>query len=133
VWQALGSSVLQQIGLVALGGGIGAAMRYLTSEWLATDGFPWATFVVNLVGSLLLGAIAVALAEHVVSQNVALLLGTGLLGGLTTMSTFSVETIRMFDEQQSGLAFTYVGLTMLLCPLMALIGWRLCTAITTSS
>jgi fluoride ion exporter CrcB/FEX len=52
---------------------------------------------------------------------------------LTTMSTFSVETIRMFDEQQSGLAFTYVGLTMLLCPLMALIGWRLCTAITTSS
>jgi len=64
---------------------------------------------------------------------VALLLGTGLLGGLTTMSTFSVETIRMFDEQQSGLAFTYVGLTMLLCPLMALIGWRLCTAITTSS
>jgi CrcB protein len=133
VQQPTGWFVLQQVGLVALGGGIGAAMRYLTSEWLATDGFPWPTFVVNLVGSLFLGAVAVALAEHVVSQNVALLLGTGLLGGLTTMSTFSVETIRMFEEQQSGLAFTYVGLTMILCPLMALIGWRLSTAITATS
>ena len=55
----------------------------------------------------------------------ALLLGTGLLGGLTTMSAFSIETIQLIEDQQTGLAAGYVGLTMLLCPLLALLGWKL--------
>lgn len=116
--------MLQQVLMVALGGGIGAALRYMTSEWISNDGFPWATLSVNLIGSFLMGALAIGLAEHIVSRDLALLLGTGLLGGLTTMSAFSVETIHLIEEQQTGLAAGYVGMTMLLCPLLALLGWK---------
>ena len=111
--------------MVALGGGIGAALRYLTSEWVSSDGFPWATLCVNLVGSFLMGALAVGLAENMISKDIALLLGTGLLGGLTTMSAFSIETIQMIEQQEMGLAAGYVGATMLLCPLLAFVGWKL--------
>ena len=117
--------MLQQVVMVALGGGIGAALRYLTSEWISIEGVPYATLVVNLVGSFLMGALAIALAEQVISKDLALLFGTGLLGGLTTMSAFSVETIRLIEEQQTGIAASYVGLTMILCPLLAFIGWKL--------
>ena len=117
--------MLQQVFMVALGGGIGAALRYLTSEWISNEGFPYATLTVNLVGSFLMGALAIALAEQVISKDLALLFGTGLLGGLTTMSAFSVETIRLIEEQQTGIAASYVGLTIVLCPLLAFIGWRL--------
>ena len=72
-----------------------------------------------------MGALAIGLAESAISKDLALLLGTGLLGGLTTMSAFSVETIRMFEQQEIGLAAGYVGATMLLCPLLALLGWKL--------
>ena len=86
--------------------------------------FPWATLAVNIVGSFLMGALAVGLAEQVISKDLALLLGTGLLGGLTTMSAFSVETIQLLEENQTGLAVGYVSITMLLCPLVAF-GWKL--------
>ena len=125
--------MLQQVFMVALGGGIGAALRYLTSEWISNEGFPYATFAVNLVGSFLMGALAIALAEQVISKDLALLFGTGLLGGLTTMSAFSVETIRLIEEQQTGIAASYVGLTMVLCPLLALLGWRLSETILAST
>ena len=125
--------MLQQVLMVALGGGIGAALRYLTSEWISNEGFPYGTLAVNLVGSFLMGALAIALAEQVISRDLALLFGTGLLGGLTTMSAFSVETIRLIEEQQTGIAASYVGLTMVLCPLLALLGWRLSETILAST
>jgi CrcB protein len=125
--------MLQQVLMVALGGGIGAALRYMTSEWISNDGFPWATLSVNLVGSFLMGALAVGLAESVISKDLALLLGTGLLGGLTTMSAFSVETIRMIEQQEIGLAAGYVGATMVLCPLLALVGWKLSDTVLAST
>ncbi len=116
--------MLQQVLMVALGGGLGAALRYLTSEWVSNDGFPWATLCVNIVGSFLMGALAIGLAEQLISKDLALLLGTGLLGGLTTMSAFSVETIQLIEDQQTGLAAGYVGMTMLLCPMVAFLGWK---------
>jgi CrcB protein len=125
--------MLQQVLMVALGGGIGAALRYMTSEWISSDGFPWATLWVNLVGSFLMGALAIGLAESAISKDLALLLGTGLLGGLTTMSAFSVETIRMLEQQEIGLAAGYVCATMLLCPLLALLGWKLSDAVLAST
>jgi CrcB protein len=125
--------MLQQVAAVALGGGIGATLRYLTSEWVSNDGFPWATLTVNIVGSFLMGAVAIGLAEQAISKDVALLLGTGLLGGLTTMSAFSVETIHLIENQQTGLALGYVGVTMLLCPLVALLGWKFTESVLSST
>tara|TARA_B100001093_G_scaffold349099_1_gene333636 strand:- start:15344 stop:15802 length:459 start_codon:yes stop_codon:yes gene_type:complete len=118
-----GISMLQHVGLVAVGGAIGATLRYLLGVWFSTDSFPYSTLSVNLIGSFLLGVLTVAASHNFVSTNVALLLGTGILGAFTTMSTFSVETIQMFDQGHTVSAFLYVGLTMLFCPLLALLGW----------
>ena len=125
--------MFQNVLMVALGGGLGAALRYLTSEWISSEGFPWATLGVNIVGSFLMGVLAVGLAEQVISKDLALLLGTGLLGGLTTMSAFSVETIQLLEENQTGLAVGYVSITMLLCPLVAFLGWKLSESILVST
>lgn len=116
--------MLQHILLVAAGGAFGAAMRYLVGEWLGNDGFPYATLSVNLLGSLVLGVVTVGVAQHVISENLAFVFATGFLGAFTTMSAYSVETIAMFDRGDSTLAFSYIGLTMLLCPILALIGWK---------
>jgi len=116
---------MQQLGLVALGGAIGAALRYAVSIYLSSDGFPWATLGVNMIGSLLLGIVAVALTQGLISQDAALILGTGILGAFTTMSTFSVETLNMFQNQQISSAIIYVVATMVICPILAFLGWKM--------
>jgi len=116
---------MQQLGLVALGGAIGAALRYAVSIYLSSDGFPWATLSVNMIGSLLLGIVAVALTQGLISQDAALILGTGILGAFTTMSTFSVETLNMFQNQQISSAIIYVVATMVICPILAFLGWKM--------
>ena len=105
---------------VALGGAIGGTLRFAVSEWV---GNPQGTLVVNAVGSLLLGVCMAALASEMISKELTLLLGTGILGAFTTMSTFSVETIEMWSDDSSK-AIGYVLLTMFLCPLLALAGWK---------
>ena len=116
---------MQQLGLVALGGAIGAALRYGVSMYLSSDGFPWATLSVNMIGSLLLGILAVALTQGLISQDATLILGTGILGAFTTMSTFSVETLNMFQNQQTSSAIVYVAATMIICPILAFLGWKM--------
>ena len=121
--------MLQQIGLVALGGAFGAALRYAVSEFMTSDSFPYATLSVNLVGSFLLGILAVGLAQNLLTSNMALLLGTGILGAFTTMSTFSVETIQMFDQGDTASAMVYVAITMMLSPVLALLGWKVAESV----
>ena len=128
-----GTSMLQQVAMVALGGGIGAALRYLTSEWVSNDGFS-VRYVNRQSGRIVSdGCCCHRPCRTVISKDLALLLGTGLLGGLTTMSAFSVETITMIENQQTELAVGYVSITMLLCPLLALLGWKLSGTILTST
>ena len=117
--------MLQQIGIVALGGALGATLRYAVSEWVSVDSFPYATLSVNLVGSFLLGVLAGGLAQNLLSANMALLLGTGVLGAFTTMSTFSVETIQMFEQGHGNSAIVYIIITMAFGPILALLGWKL--------
>ena len=116
---------MQQFGLSALGGAIGTALRYSISLYFSGDGFPWATLSVNMIGSLLLGIIAVALTQELISQDVALILGTGVLGAFTTMSAFSVETLNMFQNQQASSAIIYIAMTMVICPILAFLGWKI--------
>ena len=73
--------------LVALGAGFGAPLRYLAGHWL-DHGFPWGTWLANVVGSFLLGLFtALSLGEHALA-----FLGTGFCGGFTTYSAFAVKT-----------------------------------------
>ena len=110
--------------LVALGGALGAVLRFYISESMADADFPWATLSVNLVGSLLLGAVTAATLSNALSEPQALLLGVGLLGAVTTMSTVSVETITLMEAGQWRLAGTYVVVSAVLGPLLAWVGWK---------
>lgn len=81
--------------LVIAGALVGAPLRYLTDRAVQTrhdSVFPWGTFVVNVVGCLVLGILTAA-----TPADVRLLLGTGLCGALTTYSTFSYETLRLAE------------------------------------
>jgi CrcB protein len=108
---------------VGTGGAIGAILRYGLSEWLNSETHPYGTLTVNLLGSLLLGIMMALLAEQIISKEIALLLGTGVLGAFTTMSTFSLETVKMW-ESSSSLALSYVAITMIICPILAFVGWK---------
>ncbi|MEU3417360.1 fluoride efflux transporter CrcB [Streptomyces murinus] len=91
--------------LVVAGAVVGAPARYLTDRAVQSrhdSVFPWGTFVVNVVGSLLLGLVTGAVAAGAAGPRLQLLLGTGLCGALTTYSTFSYETLRL-TEAGSGL------------------------------
>ena len=105
---------------VAIGGAIGAMLRFAISEWVGT---PQGTLLVNAVGSLLLGMCMAGLAAELVSKEMTIFVGTGILGAFTTMSTFSVETIELWNDNQTT-AIGYVTITMLLCPILAYAGWK---------
>ena len=101
---------------VALGGAIGASGRYLTgvaAVRLIGHGFPWGTLVVNVAGSFLMGALIVTLA-HTSGTRFAPFLMTGILGGFTTFSAFSLDAVTLYERGQIGLAGAYVAASVIL-------------------
>jgi len=105
---------MRNVLLVALGGALGSAARYGIGVMLAasTREFPWSTLGINVVGSLVLGAV-VALAPEAGSAT-RLLVGVGVCGGFTTFSTFSVETLALVERGDVGRAGTYVAASVAL-------------------
>ncbi|MEU1465547.1 fluoride efflux transporter CrcB [Streptomyces sp. NPDC005727] len=97
--------------LVALGGVIGAPMRYLIDRTVQArhdTAFPWGTFAANVTGSVILGALTGAALAGAAPQDVQLFLGTGLCGALTTYSTFSYETLSLAETGARFLAVANV-------------------------
>ncbi|MGW6565683.1 fluoride efflux transporter CrcB [Streptomyces sp. NPDC054975] len=93
--------------LVVAGAAIGAPLRYLTDRAVQSrhdSVFPWGTFAVNVVGSFVLG-----LLTGVSSAQAQLLLATGLCGALTTYSTFSYETLKLYEGGAKGYAAVNVA------------------------
>jgi fluoride exporter len=112
--------------LVCLGGAFGSGARYLVALALArppTLQFPWATFAVNVLGcfclQLLLGLAAGGLR---VSDEIRLLLATGVLGGFTTYSSFNAETLALWRAGAPRLALIYLVATVLVCLAAGLAG-----------
>jgi CrcB protein len=86
--------------LVAIGGGLGAAARYLAGLWIVARlgaGFPWGTFFVNVTGSFLIGIVLVLVETGTLSAEARLFLAVGILGGYTTFSSFSYETLQLLN------------------------------------
>lgn len=105
--------------LVAIGGAIGACLRYFlmnqTQLWLGKD-FPYGTLLVNIVGSFCIGAIYAWLTQHMeLTDTIRQLLIVGLLGSLTTFSTFSFDTITLLQSSQWFKAGLNISLNVTCC------------------
>ncbi len=101
--------MINQTLAISLGAILGANARYWIGVWakeLLSISFPLGTFIVNVLGSFLLGfLVALSLKRGDLSQTTLLLLGTGFMGSFTTFSTFSVETVQLISNGDWQLAF----------------------------
>ena len=118
--------------LVIVGAAVGAPSRYLVDRAMQArldTAFPWGTFTVNVGASLILGLVTGAVAGGVASPRLALLLGTGLCGGLSTYSTFSYETLRLAAGGRERAAALNVLLSLAAGIGAAALGWLLGQAV----
>src|SRR5688500_14035690 len=104
---------MYHLGLVALGGALGAACRHLVNLGALRffgPGFPVGTLTVNVLGGFLMGFLAgfLALRSETGGQGLRLFLATGILGGFTTFSAFSLETVQLWQRGALGGALVYV-------------------------
>lgn len=104
---------------IAGGGALGALLRYALAlqvhAWLGR-GFPYGTLAVNVSGCLAIGVLWVVLTErYAVAAEWRAALLIGLLGGFTTFSTFSLETLALMEGREYGKALAYVGLSLVVC------------------
>lgn len=103
------------VAAVAVGGALGALLRWSLGEALPDGaGFPWTTFAINVSGSLVLAALP-AIAAVRRSQLLAVGLGTGVLGGFTTLSTCSEQTRTLLADGRTALAAAYILGTLAAC------------------
>lgn len=115
--------------LVALGGGLGAALRY----WLqglvharTGAGFPYGTLAVNVFGCLVIGVLMVSFEERfLATPGLRLFLTVGILGGFTTFSSFSYETLALSRDGDFLLALANVGFSVVSCLLATWAGMRI--------
>jgi CrcB protein len=106
----------RELAAVFAGGAVGALARAGVSEWLthSPTSWPWATFIVNVVGTFMLGYLVTRLQERLpLSAYRRPLLGTGLCGALTTFSTMQLELVRMLDHGRVGLAAGYAAASVI--------------------
>ena len=103
------------LSLVALGGAIGAALRFLSGVvFMRLTGpteFPMAILTINVLGSFLMGVFVIVAAQRGLAHYSSFVM-TGLLGGFTTFSAFSLETITLFERGQIGAAGLYVAVSV---------------------
>ncbi|CAH0119072.1 Putative fluoride ion transporter CrcB [Paenibacillus sp. CECT 9249] len=112
--------MIKKMAAVGIGGGFGASARYLIGLAFVTEAgkFPGTTFAINLLGCLFLGwFFTVTLERLPVAPGLRLFVGTGFTGAFTTFSAFSVETVRLLENGQPGLALLY-SLGSVVCGLL---------------
>lgn len=99
------------VGLVAAGGAIGSVIRFLLGykvSQMVVSSFPWGTFLVNVIGSFLIGVMVELLStKWQISNEIKTMIIVGVFGGLTTFSTFSFEFINLMEGKMIGLALSY--------------------------
>ncbi len=100
---------------VGLGGALGAMGRYGISLLPLKSAFPWLTLLTNVLGALVIGVVVGVTADNAASPNTVLFWKTGVCGGFTTFSTFSLETLRLLEGGQTGAGLLYAGASVVLC------------------
>ncbi len=112
--------------LITFGGAIGTLLRYLTSllaaQWLGTE-FPYGTLIVNLSGAFIIGLVQQLGTEALmIPDSTRLFLTTGMMGGLTTYSTFSYETVRLMESGAWSQAWINIFVTTVICLSLCFLG-----------
>ncbi|WP_217586028.1 fluoride efflux transporter CrcB [Lentibacillus saliphilus] len=114
--------------VVGIGGALGAAVRYQVAGWMNArmkhrTFVPIGTWLVNMLGSFILGVLFQLHMDALMSDTLWLLLGVGFCGAFTTFSTFGYETITLLQAKKIRAAMTYVVLSVIVCCLAAWIGF----------
>lgn len=115
-----------QIVMIGLAGSIGAVARYLLGRLVAQrlrSQIPFATLLINISGSFLIGLLFVAALRHSISSTVQVTLATGFLGGYTTFSTMSWEGVQLIRRGDQRASFLYLGGTVTLGLLAVAVGF----------
>lgn len=114
---------------VGIGGFVGSIARYLVSriEFLKSGSYPLNTLIVNVIGAVLIGLVIVYAEKNGMSEEKLLFLKMGLCGGLTTFSTFSVETLGYIESGNILMGISYVLVSVVLCVLGVYLGMKLGT------
>ena len=117
---------MERLLLVSLGGAIGTALRFLTSilaaRWFGTE-FPYGTLIVNLSGAFVIGVVQqIGTQTLLIPDNVRLFITTGMMGGLTTYSAFSYETVRLMELGSWHHAWINVVVTTIACLSLCFLG-----------
>ncbi|MBP1856556.1 fluoride efflux transporter CrcB [Rhizobium herbae] len=124
---------MTQILLVAAGGALGSVLRYLVGLWTLRSfgpSFPWGTLTVNVTGSFLIGVFAEVIARKFgASAEMRVFLITGILGGYTTFSAFSLDAITLMERGEPVTALIYVASSVLLSAIAVFAGLALMRAI----
>ena len=120
--------MLRNFLLIGLGGAIGSVLRYTTVLMLGTKSFPAATFFINILGSFLIGiVIAFSLKNESFAINWKPFFATGLCGGFTTFSAFSLENLQLLQEGKYFTCGMYVIASVLMGVVAVWLGYRLIT------
>lgn len=100
--------------IVGLGGFVGSVLRYLIGllPYEHSSGFPLKTFFINILGALLIGAVAALAGRNSLSPRLALFLKVGICGGFTTFSSFALESQQLVDKGAPVTAALYMGLSL---------------------
>jgi fluoride exporter len=113
---------------VALGGALGSSARYgvnLIAPRVFGSGFPWATLIVNVLGCFAMGYItAMLIARFPQDRNMQLFLTTGLLGGFTTFSAFSLDFFGLMQRGEMPLAIVYAVASVVLSMIAVMVGFK---------
>jgi CrcB protein len=117
--------MIKNVILVGLGGSIGSMARYAAMLLIKSKSFPYATLTVNIIGSFIIGLLfALSIKEDGLTDNWKLFLATGICGGFTTFSAFSLENMGLIQNGKIGLAVTYILLSIILGIVAGFLGYR---------
>lgn len=109
---------MSQIVAIALGGALGSVGRFLVAGWVGRQfgiNFPWGTLAVNVIGGLVMGLLVEAMTQSWdVSPAIRSFLTVGVLGGFTTFSAFSLETVLLFERGEVPAALAYIAASVIL-------------------
>jgi CrcB protein len=114
------------IWLIGVGGALGALFRFLFGEWcrkILKVAFPISTWLINIFGSFLLGYLVNLYLSGLIQEVSWSFLGIGFCGAFTTFSTFSLEVVKLVEENRAWMAIIYIGSSILLSILASYFGY----------